>query len=270
MGSKSKRKKGKKKSKKEKVEAPKIPLSRNRARAFGHFLLFHAIPLGGAMALIILNIKARFYGSDGRWVAALQFVAKGHEMLMQFSIVTVMTAYLQYLLVHRKSVPFGALFSAYQVTQMSYLWSPEFRAAVTASGFAGSLKLQFILLVPFSMLLAAGVGPSSAIAMQPRRVNFTVPNSRLALRSRSIRYSHVPTNLASEALVVDALQMSVAIESAGICPQVGHYLKVEPDGDLIRVRIPALDEPRRSTFEQASACGRRQTSSALQRVQSGI
>ncbi len=180
-GSKSKRKKGKKKSKKEKVEAPKIPLSRNRARAFGHFLLFHAIPLGGAIALMILNIKARFYGSDGRWIAALQFVAKAHEMLMQFSIVTVMTAYLQYLLVHRKSVPFGALFSAYQVTQMSYLWSSEFRAPVTASGFAGSLKFLFILFVPFSMLLAAGVGPSSAIAMQPRRVNFTVPSSRLAL-----------------------------------------------------------------------------------------
>lgn len=133
------------------------------------------------MALIIVNMKARFYGGDGRWIAALQFVAKAHEMLMQFSIVTVMTAYLQYLLAHRKSVPFGAIFSAYQVTQMSYLWSSEFRAAMTASGFTGSLKSLFMLFVPFSILLAAGVGPSGAIAMQPRRVNFTVPDSRLAL-----------------------------------------------------------------------------------------
>lgn len=133
------------------------------------------------MALIIVNIKARFYGSDGRLIAALQFAAKAHEMLMQFSVVTVMTAYLQYLLVHSKSVPFGALFSAYQVTSMSYLWSSEFRGAATASGFAGSMKLLFMLFVPFSILLTAGVGPSSAIAMQPRRVNFTVPDLRLAL-----------------------------------------------------------------------------------------
>ena len=35
----------------------------------------------------------------------------------------------------------------------------------------------------------------------------------------------------NEALVVDALQMSVAMEMAGVCPQVGHYLKVEPDGE---------------------------------------
>ena len=160
---------------------PKIPLGRNRARALGHFLLFHAIPLGGAMALIIVNIKTRFYGSDGKWIAALQFVAKAHELLMQFSVVTVMIAYLQYLLVHSKSVPFGALFSAYQVTQMSYLWSSEFRAAATASGFAGPMKFLFVLFVPFSILLAAGVGPSSAIAMQPRLVNFTVPDWRLAL-----------------------------------------------------------------------------------------
>ncbi len=35
----------------------------------------------------------------------------------------------------------------------------------------------------------------------------------------------------TEALVVDSLQDKLALEAAGYCPQVGHYLKVEPDGE---------------------------------------
>lgn len=158
-----------------KQERHKILFPRNRAKAFGHFLLFHAVPVGGAIALIVLNIKTRYYGTNGRWVSALQFVAKAHELLMQASIVTVMIAYLQYLLTQKRAVPFGAMFSAYQVGQMSYLWSPEFRATLTTSDFSGTVKTIFLLFVPLSILLAAGVGPSSAIAMQPRSVNMTVP-----------------------------------------------------------------------------------------------
>ena len=164
-----------------KKEEPKIPLSRNGERAFGHFLLFHAAPIGVALALIVLNTKTHFLGTNGKWLGALQFAAKAHEMLMQFSIITVMTAYLQRLLVHKRPVPFGAIFSAYQVTQMSYLWSPEFRAAVTTSGFDGKMKIGFVLFVPLSILMAAGVGPSSAIAMQARAINFTLPESTYAL-----------------------------------------------------------------------------------------
>jgi hypothetical protein len=44
----------------------------------------------------------------------------------------------------------------------------EFRGAVTAPSFRGLMKAMFILFVPFSILLTAGVGPSSATAMQPR------------------------------------------------------------------------------------------------------
>ena len=166
-------------------EEPKIPLSRNLARAFGHFLLFHAVPIGVALALIILNTKTHFYGTSGKWLGALQFTAKVHEILMQVSIITAMTAYLQRLLVHQRPVPFGAIFSAYQVTQMSYLWSSEFRAAVTTPGFDGMRKAGFVLFVPLSILMAAIVGPSSAIAMQPRAINFTLPESTFALNITS-------------------------------------------------------------------------------------
>lgn len=168
-----------------KLERPKKVLNRNRQTTFHHFLLFHAIPLGTAIALLIINIKTRFYGTDGSLISAFQFAAKAHEILMQLSIGMVMVAYLQYLLTHRKAIPFGAIFSAYQVTAMSYLWSREYRGALTTPAFRGLMKFVFVLFVPFSILLTAAVGPSSAIAMLPRQVNFTVSGIHLALNITS-------------------------------------------------------------------------------------
>ncbi len=54
------------------AEKPKILLPRNRVTAFKHLLLLHAIPLGTALALIIINIQTRYYGTGGKWVGALQ------------------------------------------------------------------------------------------------------------------------------------------------------------------------------------------------------
>jgi hypothetical protein len=162
-------------------ERRKIPLRRNREAAFLFFLQFHAIPLGVALALTILNIKGRYLGTDIQWINLLQFIAKLHEVLMQLSIATVMVAYLQGLLTSSSAVPFGAIFSAASFTQVGYLLSREFRAAVTTRGFPTWLKVGFALFVPSSILLAAGVGPASAIAMLPRQVNYTLPDWPLAL-----------------------------------------------------------------------------------------
>ncbi len=113
----------------------------------------------------------------------MQYVAKVHEMLMQVSLVTVLVAFLQYLLVHQAFVPLGAVFSAYQVTSLSYLWSPEFFATLSTSEFTGSVYIVFAVFVPFTILLAAAVGPSSAIAMQPRQVNFTMPDFQVSVNA---------------------------------------------------------------------------------------
>jgi hypothetical protein len=42
---------------------------------------------------------------------------------------------------------------------------------------SGIAQSCFMLFVPFRILLATAVGPSTSIAMQPRLVNFTVPDS---------------------------------------------------------------------------------------------
>jgi hypothetical protein len=82
-------------------------------------------------------------------------------------------------------VPFGAIYSAYNTTQTSYLWSREFWGAVTAPSFRGLRKFVSILFVPFSILLTAMVGPSSAIAMQPALGNFSVPDILVSLNITS-------------------------------------------------------------------------------------
>jgi hypothetical protein len=154
-------------------EGKKIALGNRRESAISHSILFHAIPLAGALALIILNILGRFWGNPP-WIAVLQFVAKAHEILMQASIGIVMLAYMQFLLCSGKA-PFGALFSYYNISQLAYLFSPEFSAVLTTPNFRGPLKIGFILFVPFSILLATTVGPATAIALQPRHINFTIP-----------------------------------------------------------------------------------------------
>jgi hypothetical protein len=125
--------------------------------------------------LIYINIKGYLWATHGMavWISALQFVAKGHEMLMQASIGLVVLAYIQYLLVHEVGVPFGALFAYYSNRVLPYLVSKEFRASVTTPTFRGPLKIGFVCFVVFSVLLASSVGPSSAITMLPRLVNVT-------------------------------------------------------------------------------------------------
>ncbi|KAL1988865.1 hypothetical protein VTN96DRAFT_6854 [Rasamsonia emersonii] len=166
-------------NKKKPSERPKMVWDYG-SRVFLDFFLLHSIPIGVAIALIVININGNYYTYNATWIPTLQFVAKVHELLMQVSIVTVAVAY-----TGRRPLPFGAIFFAYQVTQMSYLWSPEFRAAVTASGWPAFVKVPFLLFVAFSTLLAAAVGLSSAIAMQPRPVNFTLPDYGVALNVTS-------------------------------------------------------------------------------------
>jgi hypothetical protein len=104
-------KKGSKKSKST-LETQKVAFGQNRARTFWHFLLFHSIPLTGAIALLTLNIQGRYWGTRVAYISLLQFVAKGHEMLMQASIGVV-------------SHIFVVTLRAFVVTVMSLLRNPK-------------------------------------------------------------------------------------------------------------------------------------------------
>ncbi|KAE8160474.1 hypothetical protein BDV40DRAFT_302286 [Aspergillus tamarii] len=160
-------------------DKPKAVLQKTRLLALYLFLLFHFIPLGVSLALIVLNSKTYFYSTDASMLTLLQFVSKVHEVLMQGSIAMTMVAYVQYLLIHESAIPFGAIFTTFRVSQLSVLWSSELWAALTTKKFKGRLFLGFVLLVPFVILLASTVGPSSAIAMLPRQTIYRLPSWEL-------------------------------------------------------------------------------------------
>ncbi|KAF2136751.1 uncharacterized protein K452DRAFT_211705, partial [Aplosporella prunicola CBS 121167] len=86
----------------------------------------------------------------------------------QASISNAFLVYLRHGLIGDGPLPFGALFAGLQITSVSYLWSLEFLGSVTSKHIRVPRKLLFVLLVTFNILLAAGVGPSIAIALIPR------------------------------------------------------------------------------------------------------
>ena len=120
---------------------------------------------------MVLNSVGYYVGGNASWLPSLQFLAKLQEILMQASIATVVFAYIRHELITH-DMPFGALFSAFQITTLNYLWSLEFWGSLTSPHLRGRRKIVFLTFVPLSILLAAGVGPSLAIALSPRHVDF--------------------------------------------------------------------------------------------------
>jgi hypothetical protein len=100
---------------------------------------------------------------------------------MHASIAAGFLAYLQHELLSGDDMPFGALSSALQVRNVSYLWSLEFWASATSPCLRGRRKYSFLLLTLSSILLAATVGPLVAIALIPRQTSYPAANVPIQL-----------------------------------------------------------------------------------------
>jgi hypothetical protein len=149
-------------------ERPKIAIQKHRLAALLRASV-HLLPVAGCIYLCVLNSRPWAVLPKYPW-EALQFVAKAHEILMQASISTIAVAYIRRELVSGQWMPLGALFSALQIDRLSYLWSMELWATLTASCLQSHRKALFVFFIPAGILLAAAVGPSSAMAMIPRAI----------------------------------------------------------------------------------------------------
>ena len=129
--------------------------------------LFHLIPLSGAIVLLCLHWTDYWIGWDPPDSTTLQFVAKLHELLMQYSLVEVIIYIIREEAV-RGVVPLGALSGAVQSTKLSYLWSMDFLSLWTSPALHGWRKAFLVLGIPLLMITTALVGPSSAVLMIPR------------------------------------------------------------------------------------------------------
>lgn len=148
-------------------EPTKIAIRKSRNIALLRALI-HLVPVGVALWEVIFNWNTYYAGSHVRNQALYQFGAKLHEMTAQASIAAIMFSYVRHELSLGQGLPFGALFSGLQVSQASYLWSVEFWGSIYSPNLLLRRKIIMGMTIIMAVVLAATVGPSSAILLIPR------------------------------------------------------------------------------------------------------
>lgn len=149
------------------TEPTKIAIRKSRRTALLRALI-HVFPVGVALWEIVLNWNTFFVGYEVYNFAYYQFGAKVHEIAIQASLSAVIFSCVRYELMLGDGIPFGALFSGLQISQVSYLWSMEFWGTISSRKISLKNKLRLLLVVTASIFLAAVTGPSSAILLVPR------------------------------------------------------------------------------------------------------
>lgn len=140
----------------------------------------HVVPISGAIGLVALNTIQSYIGGelsgkngqDDEKLAALQFTAKLHELLMLASIGTIVFTYIRRELVLGEGVPFGAIFAGLQFESISLFWSMEFWGIVYSNFQKRHKKWLLITIILLCTLLGVSVGPSTANLMRPRLDNW--------------------------------------------------------------------------------------------------
>lgn len=148
-------------------EPTKVAIRKSRTTALMRALI-HIVPFGVAMWEIIINWNTYYVGATVRNQAYYQFGAKVHEMTAQASLAAIVFSYIRYEMSLGQGLPFGALFSGLQISQASYLWSMEFWGSICSRHLPVRRRIGMVLTVSVVIVLAATVGPSSALLLIPR------------------------------------------------------------------------------------------------------
>lgn len=132
--------------------------------------MFHLIPVSVNFALLGLYVREVLWTPP--WpttniLNTLQFAAKVHETLMIASLASILLHHIRYkLLSSSQGVPLGLATSPFRLLDLTYLWSQEFSAA-----WSSEQGIRIVVSVVFHVylfVLAAILGPASAISMLPR------------------------------------------------------------------------------------------------------
>ncbi len=148
-------------------ESTKIAIRKSRKVALTRALI-HVVPISVALWEIVINWNTYYLGATIRNLAYYQFGAKVHEMTAQASLAAIVFSYIRYEMALGQGLPLGALFSGLQISQASYLWSMEFWGSICSQSLPTRRKIGMVLIVSVAIVLAATVGPSSAILLIPR------------------------------------------------------------------------------------------------------
>ncbi|KAI9807873.1 MAG: hypothetical protein M1825_005179 [Sarcosagium campestre] len=137
----------------------------------------HILPSSVAIALIVINLKGLFIGSeldghladDNTKLALLQVAAKTLELLINGSLATIIFHAVRQELAFGDGVPLGLVTSGLSCAQLSHLWSPELWSSMSKSAVRNWAIWRIIVLVIASIIIGTLSGPSSAILMIPAK-----------------------------------------------------------------------------------------------------
>ncbi|KAI4115064.1 MAG: hypothetical protein LQ345_004271, partial [Seirophora villosa] len=148
-------------------EPTKIAIRKDRGIALLRGSI-HIVPLGVCLLEIILNWNVYYVGSKVYNLALYQFLAKVHEFTIQASLAAVLFSVIRHNMAAGEGIPFGSLFSALHISQVSYLWSMEFWGSIRSGHLSLRRKVPLIAVIALCLILAASSGPSSAVLLIPR------------------------------------------------------------------------------------------------------
>lgn len=133
----------------------------------------HLLPV--AINFTLLGLYMRRVSWTPPWpttnvLNALQFAAKIHETLMVASLVTILLHHIRHRLLSpdNRGLPLGLITSPFRLLDIIYLCSREFWATLRNLGSLHTSEIITIVLHLFLFILAAVLGPASAISMLPR------------------------------------------------------------------------------------------------------
>lgn len=152
-------------------EPKKTAIHRSQDAALLHLLL-HIVPLSVGIAFASLNIRTHYIGlmtSNG--LTAIQFASKLVEVSAQASITSIVLAFARNRTLGKAGLPFGGFVVPFQTTYISSLWSLELWGCLTSTSTNLMIRLVAFFFFATAIILAALIGPSSAVLMIPRPVS---------------------------------------------------------------------------------------------------
>lgn len=154
-------------------EKPKVAMYHDRGVALIQSVV-HLVPLAVVVAFMVLNIRSWYWGDPSTTVlTALQFAAKALEIMMQTSLGTILMSIVRHQLLGDRGLPLGSFLGPYSIADISYLWSLEFWGGVTSKHARVAQKLVLGVVISALVILAALVGPSIAVLLIPRPIDYT-------------------------------------------------------------------------------------------------
>lgn len=153
-------------------ETPKIVLSSTwRSRILAVLIQIVPVLITG---VVMYLLGATIYWADLGYpyqnsiLNALQFASKLHEMTITMSLMAIVLHRVNHDLIEASGVALGLLTAGYQLGSITYLFSKAFWGGLTArSRSKSSSWLPLWMLILTAFVLAAIVGPASAIVMIP-------------------------------------------------------------------------------------------------------